>query len=223
MKELEGLNFDEIPERMQIRINETELDFAIIGPDSPPGVQRNIFKRLNTGGLPLTEQEIRHALYFGPVTDLLARLVETQEFRQEKLHNLWGQEDISAIITHCLEDNKNTQDRFKSRFNADFCPGALNSAPDFALWEKQGFFETMDRAKEVNYKAVVRFIKSAQVDKTKHGSLMELRCMGSGHRIFFVHRENCSPRVLIGGFYQKNESQSESDAIKTAKRRIDEY
>jgi hypothetical protein len=81
LKEFEEKSFDEIPERMQIRINETELDFAVIGPDSPPEVQRNIFKRLNTGGLPLTEQEIRYALYFGPVTDLLAELVETEEFQ----------------------------------------------------------------------------------------------------------------------------------------------
>ena len=143
--------------------------------------------------------------------------------RQEKLHNLWGQEDISAIIKHCLEANKDIPDRFKIQFNADFCSGALNSAPDSALWEKMGFFKTMENAKKVNYRPCVRFIKSAQVDKTKHGSLLELRCMGSGHRIFFVYRENCSPEILIGGFYQKNESQSESEAIKMAKKRIDEY
>jgi len=81
LKSLEGKNFDDIPERMQIRINETELSFAIISPDSPPEVQRNIFKRLNTGGLPLTEQEIRHALYFGPITEFLAKLVTTKEFQ----------------------------------------------------------------------------------------------------------------------------------------------
>jgi hypothetical protein len=66
---------------MRIRIEESELDFVIIDPDSPPAVQRNIFKRLNTGGLPLTEQEIRHALYYGPVTDILKELVETIEFQ----------------------------------------------------------------------------------------------------------------------------------------------
>jgi hypothetical protein len=81
LKELEGKKFSELPERMQIRINETELDFAIISPDSPPEVQRNIFKRLNTGGLPLTEQEIRHALYFGPVTALLTDIVDSKQFQ----------------------------------------------------------------------------------------------------------------------------------------------
>jgi uncharacterized protein with ParB-like and HNH nuclease domain len=81
LRELSGKKYAELPERMRIRIEETELDFVIINPDSPPEVQRNIFKRLNTGGLPLTEQEIRHALYYGPATELLKRLVDTEEFQ----------------------------------------------------------------------------------------------------------------------------------------------
>jgi hypothetical protein len=81
LRELSGKKYDELPDRMKIRIEETELDFVIINPESPPEVQRNIFKRLNTGGLPLTEQEIRHALYYGHSTDLLRELVETDEFK----------------------------------------------------------------------------------------------------------------------------------------------
>jgi hypothetical protein len=73
---------------MRIRIEETELDFVIIDPDSPQAVQRNIFKRLNTGGLPLTEQEIRHALYNGPVTDILSKLVESEEFQNAVDHRV---------------------------------------------------------------------------------------------------------------------------------------
>ncbi|MHC6202257.1 DUF262 domain-containing protein [Breznakiellaceae bacterium SP9] len=81
LTEFNGKSFKELPESMQIRIEETNLDFVVINPDSSPAVQRNIFKRLNTGGLPLTEQEIRHALYYGPVTQLLNDLVETEEFK----------------------------------------------------------------------------------------------------------------------------------------------
>jgi hypothetical protein len=80
--------YSALPERMRIRIEETELDFVIINPDSPPGVQRNIFKRLNTGGMPLTEQEIRHALYFGPATDLLKSLVETESFKKATANSI---------------------------------------------------------------------------------------------------------------------------------------
>jgi hypothetical protein len=81
LTEFNRKSFKGLPESMQIRIEETNLDFVIINPDSPPAVQRNIFKRLNTGGLPLTEQEIRHALYYGPVTQLLYELVESEEFK----------------------------------------------------------------------------------------------------------------------------------------------
>ena len=40
----------------------------------------NIFRRINTGGLQLTPQEIRQALYRGKGTDLIAKLAECQEF-----------------------------------------------------------------------------------------------------------------------------------------------
>jgi hypothetical protein len=88
LRELEGKKFSELPERMRIRIEETELAFIIIAPDSPQAVQRNIFKRLNTGGLPLTDQEIRHALYHGPVTELLKELVASREFQNAVDHRV---------------------------------------------------------------------------------------------------------------------------------------
>lgn len=88
LREFEGNKFTDLPERMRIRIEETELDFVIIDPDSPQAVQRNIFKRLNTGGLPLTEQEIRHALYNGPVTDILSKLVDSEEFQNAVDHKV---------------------------------------------------------------------------------------------------------------------------------------
>ncbi len=79
--ELEGFQFDKLPQKFQNRILETELQFAIINPSTPQNVQRNVFKRLNTGGLPLTAQEIRHALYYGPSADLLAELANSLTFK----------------------------------------------------------------------------------------------------------------------------------------------
>jgi Protein of unknown function DUF262 len=82
LRKLTNLRFPGLPQRMQNRILETQLSFAIINPATPPEVQRNVFKRLNTGGLPLTPQEIRHALYFGPSALLLEELVETDAFKR---------------------------------------------------------------------------------------------------------------------------------------------
>lgn len=80
LRELEGCRFDDLPQKFQNRILETEFQFAIINPSTPQNVQRNVFKRLNTGGLPLTAQEIRHALYYGPSAELLSELAKSQPF-----------------------------------------------------------------------------------------------------------------------------------------------
>jgi uncharacterized protein with ParB-like and HNH nuclease domain len=47
LKELNGKKYSDLPENMKIRIGETELNFAIINPDSPLEAQRYIFMRLN--------------------------------------------------------------------------------------------------------------------------------------------------------------------------------
>lgn len=76
-----GCAFDGLPAKYQNRIMDTTLQFAVIGAGTPPAVQRNIFKRLNTGGLPLSQQEIRHALYYDEkVASLLLRLSTKDEF-----------------------------------------------------------------------------------------------------------------------------------------------
>lgn len=60
---------------------ETELRFTVINPSTPEAVKRNIFKRINTGGMPLTLQEIRNALYQGHSTKLLYNLSKSKEFK----------------------------------------------------------------------------------------------------------------------------------------------
>ena len=68
-------------QRVVNTILETELRFTVINPGTPEAVKRNIFKRINTGGMPLTAQEIRHALYEGESTRLLTELVNSEEFK----------------------------------------------------------------------------------------------------------------------------------------------
>jgi hypothetical protein len=67
------------------RITETHVTVYLIEEGTPPDVKFNIFKRINTGGLPLSTQEIRHALYqgeAGTAPKLLAKLVHSEEFKQ---------------------------------------------------------------------------------------------------------------------------------------------
>ena len=81
-KEYEGKNFKELPINIVNRILETEFTFTIINPRTPEEVRRNIFKRINTGGEPLSNQEIRNALYIGQATALLKELASREEFKK---------------------------------------------------------------------------------------------------------------------------------------------
>jgi len=77
---LNDKTYKTIPDKLYNNIAETELSFTIINPDTPEEVKRNIFKRINTGGMPLSSQEIRHALYQGDSTKLLKNLAGKEEF-----------------------------------------------------------------------------------------------------------------------------------------------
>ena len=75
-----GLKLDGLPRPMQRRIGETQLIVNVIEPGTPPEVMFNIFLRINTGGMTLNGQEIRHALHAGPVREFLKELSQSDEF-----------------------------------------------------------------------------------------------------------------------------------------------
>lgn len=82
LKQFNGKSFDELPRNYQRRIAETQVTVFLIEKGTPNEVKFNIFKRINTGGLPLSSQEIRHALNQGEATKMLIRLASSQEFKK---------------------------------------------------------------------------------------------------------------------------------------------
>ena len=77
---LENKSFDELPGPYQRLIQQTQIIVYLIKPGTPKNVKFNIFKRVNTGGLPLTQQEIRHALNQGIPALYLKELSESDHF-----------------------------------------------------------------------------------------------------------------------------------------------
>jgi hypothetical protein len=96
-KKYEGSTFNELPENLKTRILESEFQFTIINPGTPEEVRRNIFKRLNTGGEPLSSQEIRNALYIGTSTQLLKHLSKSTAFTRAT---------GGSIKSHRMEDKE---------------------------------------------------------------------------------------------------------------------
>jgi len=82
LSQFEGAGFDNLPRNFQRRIRETVLTAYLIQQGTPSDVKFTVFKRINTGGLPLSAQEIRHALFQGKATTLLEVLAGSDEFKQ---------------------------------------------------------------------------------------------------------------------------------------------
>lgn len=82
LKDLEGLGCDDMPKVYLRRMKETQVICYIINPGAPINLKYNIFKRINTGGLHLEPQEIRHALYQGFATNYLKKLSDNDTFKR---------------------------------------------------------------------------------------------------------------------------------------------
>lgn len=82
LTELEGKSFSELPRSIQRLFEDTALNLYIIRPETPANVKFTVFSRVNTGGLVLTPQEIRHALFQGRATTLLGELANSEPFKK---------------------------------------------------------------------------------------------------------------------------------------------
>ncbi|MNK42086.1 hypothetical protein D3C87_607670 [compost metagenome] len=80
LSHLNGQGFDQLERQYQRKIEEYDLGIYLIRPGSPRFVIYDIFRRLNTGGVALNAQEVRHAL--NPRASLfLHTLVNNENFK----------------------------------------------------------------------------------------------------------------------------------------------
>ena len=119
LNQFEGYSFSELPASYQRQIEETNI-WVYILKSGTPDVKYNIFKRINTGGVALNQQEIRNAFYQGVPAEFVADLASSGVF--QKVTRLSDQrmvdrEFVTRFITFYLnkpEDYKPDLDKFMS-------------------------------------------------------------------------------------------------------------
>lgn len=81
----EGRTYDTLDEQDRVKLNDAIIHATIVKQESPEGDDTSIyyiFERLNYGGRKLTPQEIRVAIYHGPLVECLAELNTYSAWRE---------------------------------------------------------------------------------------------------------------------------------------------
>lgn len=122
LEDLEGKTYEQLERRYQRRIEETQVTVYLIQKGTPPEVKYNIFKRINTGGTRLSNQELRHALNPGKSTKFLAKLAKNKNFLQvvklneSKTKRMDDREFVLGFLAYAITSYKDYQDGARDLF-----------------------------------------------------------------------------------------------------------
>lgn len=147
LEQLNKKNFDDIPRSYQRRIMETQVTVYTIERGTPDQVKFNIFKRINTGGMPLSSQEIRHALNQGQVTVILKKLATLDSFLNATAYTI--KDDRMAdreLVLRFLAFHITHYSEYKTGDLDQFLNEAMHSINQFPQARVAELEESFDRA-----------------------------------------------------------------------------
>lgn len=78
----DGYSFDELPSDIGSAFEDRPLKVVVLNDKSDLQVRYDLFERLNTGGIKLTDQEIRECVFRGPFVDFLGEASKYEAFRE---------------------------------------------------------------------------------------------------------------------------------------------
>ncbi|WP_294488671.1 DUF262 domain-containing protein [uncultured Mailhella sp.] len=153
LKEHEGKTFSELPRPLQRAIREADLVWYLIMPGTPANVKFDVFRRINTGGLPLSAQEIRHALNGKPVTDVIRVLAESDAFKRATACGISAKRmDDRECVTRFLVFSVFPPEKYdKDDFDAFLNTGMryLNEHPELLEDLQHRFLRVMQAAERI--------------------------------------------------------------------------
>ena len=133
-KEFDGKHYSDFdfPTKRDVRM--LPITVNILAKGVPDMVKYVLFKRLNTGGIPLTNQEIRNAIFSGPAIETIKRMAKSREF-------------VKATEEK-VETKRKTDMDFASRFAAFYVLGWKNYKPDLERFINEAMETLRDKWSE---------------------------------------------------------------------------
>lgn len=152
LSEFDGRRFGGLTPRLQRRLRETELVIHLIRHGTPLDVKFNIFARINTGGMALTAQELRHAIIPGSGRFILEQWAQTEEFKSATAHSVSGlrmedRELVMRFIAFWMTPYQEYRDKDFDGFLAEAMRSLNLLSQEETDRIKEGFFRAMIAAK----------------------------------------------------------------------------
>lgn len=98
LQELNGKQFRQLAQRDQRRISNRTIRCIVITEDSHPDIKFDVFERLNTGAVRLSDQELRNSIYRGPLNDRLKEAAEYPAFKRALAGQLEARMDDAELV-----------------------------------------------------------------------------------------------------------------------------
>lgn len=142
---LKGSKFSTLDTATKRRFSNTQIVAHVIEPQTPDDVKYDIFNRVNTGGSPLTAQEIRHCMSKMRSREFLRKLVESARFDNAMGKFFWSKDPDGKLV----RDSKRMTDR---EMALRFCAFYVEPLEEYAKASSLDAF-LLDFSRWVDHKA----------------------------------------------------------------------
>lgn len=156
-KDFDGKKYKDFDFATDRDVRMLPITVNVLDKGVPDMVKYVLFKRLNTGGISLTPQEIRSAIFIGPAIDVIKDMAKSKEFCE--------------VTAHKIETKRKTDMDFASRFAAFYVLGWGNYEPDLERFINEAMEYLKTKASRDYRNTLLQdFLKAMSMSKTLFGN-----------------------------------------------------